>query len=201
MPAQASADGQSTPGEVAEELHQLVTELGIVNDTLIGIREDIAWGIHNGRVILSLADVSQFAHEPDLTIDGSLVELTIRLCTKLRAVREDVNRIVEQRHSPLPPNRTPAVLYEVGQAVEFDGDEGEQFGEILEVDEAANAAVVLLIPSQERVQVSQDLLRLVELESEEPPSFATRDDSVPHQQEQPTASNADAAHRRPGHLF
>lgn len=50
-------------------------------------------------------------------------------------------------------------LWELGDAVEFTIDGREVWGEIIGLDDAANSATVLLIPSEEEVTVSQDLLQ------------------------------------------
>lgn len=64
---------------------------------------------------------------------------------------------------PTPPDdnssRTRVNLFEPGEAVEFTIDGREVWGEIVALDDAANSATVLLIPSEEEVTVSQDLLQ------------------------------------------
>ncbi|MFV0443927.1 MAG: hypothetical protein ACK5Q5_10180 [Planctomycetaceae bacterium] len=53
-------------------------------------------------------------------------------------------------------------LFTAGDAVEFEFDGEELFGEIVALDDARNEATILLIPSQDEVTVEQDILTRVE---------------------------------------
>ncbi len=135
---------------IADELTRLCDELRIVNDTLAEIRQDIAWGIRNGRVVLSLADVSQDQHEADATVDGTLVELAIQLCMRLRAMRDDLTQVMEAGR-PTPPEFSP------GDDVVFELEGEEYVGEIMTIDAGGDALVH--VPSHnEYVHVPPDLL-------------------------------------------
>ncbi|MEZ6055467.1 MAG: hypothetical protein R3C01_02060 [Planctomycetaceae bacterium] len=186
---------------IAFELSRLCDAVGCVTDVLEEIREDIAWGIQNGRVIISLAEVEGLRHTADATVDGSLVEMTLRLHTHLLALREDLSRVVESQQSrlvstrpepsqsessqlasslvsseinssqlasseppssELPSTQPVLTLYEIGDAVEFTIEGDDYFGEIVERNDATNEVIVLLLPDEDHIYVSQDLLRLVE---------------------------------------
>ncbi|MDZ4683526.1 MAG: hypothetical protein SH850_00460 [Planctomycetaceae bacterium] len=65
----------------------------------------------------------------------------------------------ETKVSPADESRLPPVAqWEIGDAVELNLNRQDVWGEIVALDDAANMAIVQLIPSAEEVTVSQDVL-------------------------------------------
>lgn len=162
---------------LAGHVERLTEELQAIGDILEGIRTDLAWGLQNGRVVLSLAELDRLEHVADATLGQDVFDLTLRLHTALALFGADLTDAVE-RHSQSPqasvivdaplspdvadsvePEFVPTVvLYEIGDAVEFEHDGEELFGEIVAVDDARNEATIMLIPSGEELVVCQDNL-------------------------------------------
>lgn len=87
---------------LADQLGRLNHELRCIRDVLDEIRTDLVWGLQNGRVILSLADVNELTHVADATVSADMVELTIRLHTALAVLRNDFIAAVDaQREGPV----------------------------------------------------------------------------------------------------
>lgn len=74
-----------------------------------------------------------------------------------RSTEESVARS-RQRSLFDAPELSKLPLFEPGDAVEFEKDGTDLFGEIVALDDANNQASVMLIPSEEHVAVSQDEL-------------------------------------------
>lgn len=106
------------------------------------------------------------------TPDHPLSEKLDRTADELQLIREilsesqiDFQWAIQncfQRTEAKPTNRTPSLgllpVYNESDAVEVEHNRLQAFGEILSVDDADNSAVVLLIPSNETITVSQDSL-------------------------------------------
>jgi hypothetical protein len=107
---------------------------------------------------------------------------------------------VPTKTAPTETNALPPVSsWEIGDAVEFSVDEREVWGEIVELDDATNSATVQLIPSDEEVTVSQDIVRREEHATGcgciDPLSSAAGDarSSQPSSREAPTAPTRSAS--------
>ncbi len=99
-----------------------------------------------------------------------------RIADELRVVRDVLDemradmqwavqngRVVVQVEPPQSESApSPLTLFEEGDAVEFEHGSEVAFGEVVETNDGLNEAVVLLIPSNERVTVRQDDLQRVE---------------------------------------
>jgi hypothetical protein len=173
IPRPSSAEEHPLAGHI----ERMTEELQAIGDILEDIRTNIAWGLQNGRVIVSLAELEQLQHAADATLGSDAFELTIRLHTALATFGADLANAFDVRShdEPKPLRHAPAdvetgdpefvstvTLYEVGDAVEFEWEGEEMFGEIVTLDDARNQAVVMLIPSQDEVTVCQDELKKVE---------------------------------------
>jgi hypothetical protein len=163
---------------LAGHIERLTEEVQAIGDILEGFRTALVWALQNDRVIISLADLEGPDRVADATLGSDVFDLTIRLHTALATFGADFADAVERRSNnaaqsfarELPSHIEQAdpefvstvVLYEIGDAVEFEWEGEELFGEIVALDDARNQAVVMLIPSQDELTVSQDELKKVE---------------------------------------
>ncbi|MFV0443009.1 MAG: hypothetical protein ACK5Q5_05525 [Planctomycetaceae bacterium] len=91
---------------------------------------------------------------------------TAEVCTApaMESVTVDISVLspIESVHEPVDEPSRRLTLFNAGDAVEFELDGEELFGEVIDVDDARNSATVMLIPSQDEVVVCQDDLRRAE---------------------------------------
>lgn len=83
---------------LTNQLTRLNDELSTIRNVLDEIREQITWGLHNGRVFLSLVDPDERDLHADAEIEDQTVELAIRLQSSLTTVANDIAvAVLEQR--------------------------------------------------------------------------------------------------------
>ena len=140
--------------ELVDQFQRLNDEVRVLRDCLDELRSDFAWAVQNGRIVI-LPDADPPAAGPQSGFAESSVD-----------ERQDSGTPATE---PSTPDLTtadgrllPVTLFEVGNAVEFDRNREELFGEIAKLDDATNEATVQIIPSFEEVVVSQDQLRRIE---------------------------------------
>ena len=107
---------------------------------------------------------------PSIDRDTEMVELIGCLISEVRVLRDSVDELktalewalrnarveITPVESLAPRRRAISELLEEGDAVEFEQDGKEAFGEVVDVNNAFNVATVQLIPSLETVTVKQD---------------------------------------------
>ncbi len=166
--------------ELVERLDLLNDQLRILQDIASDIREDLEWALENGNVQLILAGPDSNEDSREATTGTDAVTLAIRLNVALGQLRDGMMAAIRSRsegetefevtssaseeapvNDPATSELTSIELFEVGDAVEFEGEGEVWFGEIADLDDAQNAAIVQLIPSFEEVDVPQDLLRRI----------------------------------------
>ena len=170
--------------ELVDRLDVLSGELHVLNDILGELREEIQWAVTNGRLVVALSDTESLDDGREATNSADAITLTIRLNAALATLRQEVAHVIEQQrsspvassHNNVPVDvseRPQLMLLEAGDAVEFDLDGETWFGEIARLEDAENLAVVMLIPTFEEVEVSQDNLRRIE-----PDELTQREDEI-----------------------
>ncbi len=174
----------SAPAEIealTERLDLLNDQLRVLQDIAGEIREDLRWGLENGRVQLIVAEADSLDDSRESTVAADAVTLTLRLHAALSQLRDEIIAAIESQQIQTPTSETstsdteeditgdperselpPIELLEAGDAVEFELEGEIWFGEIAAVDDAENSALVQLIPSYEEVEVPQDLLTRIE---------------------------------------
>ncbi len=175
----------SAPAEtetLVDRLDRLNDELQAIREIIDSIRVDFQGGLQNGRVSLVLSEPESLDECREAAVGADTVTLAIRLNAELGLLGDKIEAMIEeQRTTPVvepetalqvtepetPADATretlpPITLFEIGDAVEFELDGEVWFGEIAELDDAENAALVQLVPSFEEVDIPQDLLTRVE---------------------------------------
>jgi|SaaInlStandDraft_1057018.scaffolds.fasta_scaffold54985_2 hypothetical protein len=83
---------------LTDQFTRLNDELTVIRNVLDEIREQVTWGLHNGRVFLSLIDPDERDPHADAELEGHTVELAIRLQTSLTIFANDIAAaVLEQR--------------------------------------------------------------------------------------------------------
>ncbi|MCC7420984.1 MAG: hypothetical protein IT428_11945 [Planctomycetaceae bacterium] len=163
-------------GDLRTELADLKQSIGVLVDVMDGIREELQWLSRNGLP----------PHEERLPPSPVLKQMAADPCDPNWGDKLVIARgFPEERRSvpeldPVPPHSilpetAPLPSFEPGNAVLFDYDGREEFGEIVSIDHARAEAVVMLIPSQEEVIVPLDYLTEVDPDPDDEPETGAAD--------------------------
>jgi len=119
----------------------------------------------SGDIVSFILDGHPYTGEV-LQIDRDIGKAEICLAPSMSAVSIDLDLLEPAGRGTIaedwPEAERPSLtLFDVGDAVEFEIDGEEQFGEIIALDDARNTARVLLISSEEEITVEQDRLTKV----------------------------------------
>lgn len=99
-----SSSVERSNGELSsadEQRQRLNDELQGIGDTLDEIREQLSWGLRNGRVILSLAELEGLQHVADATLGNDAIQLTLRLQMALQIFHADIEAAIARERPAL----------------------------------------------------------------------------------------------------
>lgn len=81
------------------QLTRLNDEMSLIRNAMYDIREQITWGLQNGRVVLSLADPVDQNNETQVEVDDQPMELVLRLQSSLSQFANDLVETVQKKQS------------------------------------------------------------------------------------------------------
>ncbi len=194
------------PNEIAElrtEIADLRQHIRVLIDVMDGIREELSWLARNGvpreEPLAPIPVLKQMAADPcdprwgeKLVIVRGDERRDTRTTTD--APQEEAMQIAE--HALSSPQRPELAEFFEGDAVEFEHDGRDAFGEIVAIDAARDTATVMLVPGGEHVDMPLGRLDLVPPEDEDESEEQTETETKADDGKAVTISDAP-----PGKLF